>query len=323
MRAVVCQKFASLDHLVVEEQPSEPCGPRRLRVAVEAAGVNFVDALFVQGRYQIKPPLPFVAGSELAGTVTEVGAGVDGWAVGDRVMANVGLGGFCDEAVISAIQAVRVPDGIDSRTAATLGQSYCTAWFALHRRARIEPGQHVLVLGAGGGVGLAATDVATAAGATVIAAASTRDKRDLAVSRGATHVIDSSTDDVKARARELSGGGVDIIVDPVGGPTTETALRALAFDGQLLIIGFAAGEIPRLPANQILLRNRRVIGVDWGMWALEHPLENAELLREVLAAIVDGELHPVAPRTYRLADAALALADLEQRRVVGKIALVP
>lgn len=323
MRAVVCTSFAPLDQLVVEERPAPTCGPGRLRVEVAAAGVNFVDALFVQGRYQIRPPVPFVPGSELAGTVTEVGDGVEGWSVGDRVLANVGLGGFCSEAIVHATQAVAVPDGIDLATAATLGQSYCTAWFSLVRRSGLREGQQVLVLGAGGGVGLAAIDVAVAHGATVLAAASTADKRAAAAAMGAHHLIDSSTEDVKGRARELSGGGVDVIVDPVGGETTASVLRALAFDGQLLIIGFASGTIPDLPANQVLLRNRRVVGVDWGMWALEHPAEQAELLGEVLGAVVDGHLHPVAPTTYPLEEVATALADLQDRRVVGKVALVP
>lgn len=323
MRSVVCHAFAPLDRLVVEDRPAPACGPGRLRVSVAAAGVNFVDALFVQGRYQIRPPLPFVPGSELAGTVTEVGEGVEGLAVGDRVLANVGLGGFCDEAVVSALQVARVPDGVDLPTAATLGQSYCTAWFSLVRRARVRAGQQVLVLGAGGGVGLASVDVAVAQGATVIAAASTAAKRAAAAAMGARDVIDSSAEDVKARARELSDGGVDVVVDPVGGALTAEVLRALRFDGQLLVIGFASGEIPQLPANQILLRNRRVVGVDWGMWALEHPAEQAALLADVLGEVADGRLHPTPPTTYRLEDAATALADLEERRVVGKVALVP
>lgn len=322
MRAVVCREPGPLSDLVVAESEPPPCGPNQIRLRVEAAGVNFVDALFVQGRYQIRPPTPFVPGSEAAGVVTEVGATVEGWALGDRALCNVGLGGFADELVVRPDQAHHVPAGVSAATAAALGQSYCTAWFALHRRAAIRSGEHVLVLGAGGGVGLATIDVAVLAGATVTAVASSPAKRDAATRQGAHHVLDAA-DDLKGRVRELSGGGADIAVDPVGGELSEVALRSLGDGGRLLVIGFASGEIPRLPTNQVLLRNRAVIGVDWGVWAMHHPEPQRELLSEVMAEVDGGRLHPVEPTTYRLDDAAQALADLEGRRVVGKVVLVP
>ena len=323
MRAVVCRSFAPVDQLSIADLDDPVPGPRQLVVRVAACGVNFVDGLFVQGKYQIKPHLPFVPGSEVAGEVLAVGPGADGWNAGDRVMTSVGLGGFAEQVVVDAAQAIRVPDGVTDAQAATLTQSYCTGWFALRRRAHAEPGQWLLVLGAGGGVGLAACDIGRAMGLRVIAAASTADKLDAARHAGAEHTIDTSTEDVKARARDLSGGGVDLIYDPVGGELAETCLRALGFDGQLLVIGFASGHIPRLPANQILLRNRRVTGVDWGLWAMEHPLEQRALLDEVLAEITAGRLHPVEPRTVPLDGAAQALDDLLERRVTGKLAITP
>lgn len=317
----MCREFGEPETLELEERPSPPCGPGRVRVRAWAAGLNYVDALFVQGRYQIRPPTPFTPGSELAGEVTEVGDGVTGWAVGDRVMASVGLGGFVDEVVLRPEQLLAVPDGLDFGQAATMGQSYATAWFTLTRRTTVREGDRVLVLGAAGGVGLACIDVARALGASVIAAASSPEKLQRCIERGAHSVIDTSAEDLKARARELSDGGVDVAVDPVGGELSEQALRSLREDGRLMVVGFASGEIPRLPANQVLLRNRRVIGVDWGAWALGDPAANHELMGEVLARVAEGVLRPVAPVTYPLGDAARALRDLLGRRVVGKAAL--
>jgi NADPH2:quinone reductase len=201
-------------------------------------------------------------------------------------------------------------------------QSYLTGWFALTHRVTTTPGQRLLVLGAGGGVGLAAVDIGTALGLEVYAAASNAEKLELARSRGAVALIDSSTEDVKARARELSGGGVDLVYDPVGGELGEACLRSLGDEGTYLVIGFVAG-IPMLPANQILLRNRRVVGVEWGGWAGRHPVENEALVAEVLGLIGEGRLHPVEPTTYPLDHAGRALADLAQRKVAGKVALVP
>jgi NADPH2:quinone reductase len=323
MRVVSCSTFGPVGDLVVEERPSQPCGPRQVRIEITAAGVNFVDALFVEGRYQVKPPLPFVPGSEIAGRVVETGADVSRLAVGQRVFANVGLGGFATEALVDERRATPTPPGLTDGQAATFVQSYGTAWFALRLRARAAAGQWLLVLGAGGGVGLAAVDVGRALGLHVIAAASTEEKRRVAAERGAEALIDSSVEDVKARARELSGGGVDLVYDPIGGRQGEQALRALREDGQFLVIGFASGAIPMLPANQVLLRNRRVTGVEWGAWVAQHADENAAMLADVLRAIEAGELRPVEPASYRLDDAAVALQDQLDRRVTGKAVLVP
>jgi NADPH:quinone reductase len=323
MRAVVCTAFDVPERLVVEDRDTAPCGPGRLRVRVWASGLNFVDALFVQGLYQIKPAVPFIPGSELAGEVTEIGEGVDGWAIGDRVMASVGLGGYVDEAVLRPEQLVRIPDNLSFGQAATMGQSYATAWFTLTRRTTVGDGDWVVTFGAAGGVGLAVLDVARALGAKAVAVASTPEKLQLCIERGAHAVIDSSAPadevgDVKSRIRELTEGGADVVVDPVGGSLAEQGLRALREDGRLMVVGFASGAIPALPANQILLRNRRVIGVDWGAWAMTHGDENAELLNEVMARTAAGTLHPVEPTVYPMAEVGTALRDLLERRVVGK-----
>ncbi|MCU1389345.1 MAG: Alcohol dehydrogenase zinc-binding domain protein, partial [Ilumatobacteraceae bacterium] len=232
-----------------------------------------------------------------------------------------GAGAFATELVIAARNTLVLPDSLTDGQAATFMQSYGTAWFALVERARMQAGQWLLVLGAGGGVGLGAVDVGHALGLNVIAAASTADKRALAQSRGAVAVIDSSTEDVKARAKELSAGGVDAVYDPIGGTVGEQCLRALRDDGQFLVIGFASGDIPQLPANQVLLRNRRVTGVEWGGWVLKHPEENQLMVQQILAKIVAGELDPVEPTSYAFEDAATALADQQNRRVVGKAVL--
>lgn len=322
MRVVVCNSFAPLDQLVIEERPSAALGEDQVRIAVRAAGVNFVDALIVQGLYQIKPPLPFIPGGESVGVIVEIGDAVSERSVGQRVLVTSGAGAFATEIVVGARHTIVVPESLTDGQAATFMQSYGTAWFALVERARMQAGQWLLVLGAGGGVGLGAVDVGHAIGLNVIAAASSPQKRALAASRGAVATIDSSSEDVKARAKEISGDGLDAVYDPIGGSIGAQCLRALRDDGQFLVIGFASGDIPQLPANQVLLRNRRVTGVEWGGWVIKHPEENQRMVGEILAKIVAGELHPVEPTSYAFDDAATALADQQNRNVVGKAALV-
>lgn len=322
MKAIVCENFGPVADLRLVERESVPVGPGDVRVGVTACGVNYVDGLFVQGKYQIKPPVPFVPGMEVVGRIVEAGPDVTDREIGDRVFVNVGLGGYVSEVVVASARTMLLPDTITDGQAATFTQSYLTGWFALRERAQVHAGQILLVLGAGGGVGLAAVDIGVMLGLRVIAVASTEEKRQLALSRGAEAVIDSTTEDVKERAKELGGGSVDVLYDPVGGDLGTTCLRALGDNGAYLVIGFVAG-IPNLPANQILLRNRRVIGVDWGGWALRNGERNEEMVAEVLAEISAGRLHPVEPVAYALADAARALSDLDERKVAGKAILVP
>ncbi len=322
MRAVVCTRFDEPESLELQQLDTPGCPSDRVRVHVWASGVNYVDALFVAGKYQIRPELPFIPGSEVAGEVTEVGADVGGWSIGDRVMASVGLGGFADEVVVHPAQLLRVPEVLGWGQAATMTQSYATAWFALTRRTTVSPDEWLVVLGAAGGVGLATIDVARALGAKVIAAASSTERLRVCIERGAHGVVAYGEEPLKERVRELTGGGADVVVDPVGGELSDAALRSLGEEGRLVVIGFAGGDIPRLPANQVLLRNRTVVGVDWGAWAMAHPDDNAELVGEVLAQIDHGVLDPPEPTAYPLAEAGRALRDLLERRVTGKICLV-
>ena len=240
MHAVVCSELGPPSSLSVEERPDLSPRPDQVVIDVEAAGVNYVDGLFISGEYQIKPPLPFVPGGEVAGTIGAVGDDVADWAVGDRVLASVGLGGYASQAIASTAQLTRIPDGMSAPAAAAFTQSYCTALFALTRRTRLEAGEWLLVLGAAGGVGRGAIDVGKALGANVIAAASSPSR--LATCVGADATIDYSEQDLKTTARELSGGGVDIVFDPVGHDLTEPALRATKESGRLCIIGFAAAR---------------------------------------------------------------------------------
>jgi NADPH2:quinone reductase len=322
MRAVVCKELGPPDALVVESREVPEPGPKQVRVAMRAAGVNYVDGLIAAGRYQVRIEAPFVPGSEIAGEIDAVGEGVDSLAVGDRVFVSVGTGGFAERVIARDVAAVKLPPALDFPRAASFHQSYCTAWFALVRRTVVRPDETVLVTGAGGGVGLAAIDVAKSLGARVIAVASTEEKRALAKAVGADDAIDSA-DDVKTRARELTDGqGVDIVYDVTGGDTAEAALRALRFDGRFCVIGFTAG-IPRIPLNLVLLNNRTVVGVEWGGWAMRNPAGNTELVHEVLRQIEAGKLHPVAPEARPLEGAASAVADLLERRAAGKIVLIP
>lgn len=323
MRRVVCQELAPLDRLVIEDGPDPEPAPGQVLVAVRAAGVNFVDALFVQGRYQIKPPLPFTPGSEVAGDVLALGEGVDGLEVGDRVLAMPWLGGYASHLAVPAAGVVAIPDALTYGQAAALVQSYGTMLFSLTRRTTVATGEWVLVLGAGGGIGLAAVDVARHLGARVIAAASTEEKLGAARAAGAEATIAYETEDLKVRARELSGGGVDVVVDPVGGRFADPALRSLGWMGRYLVIGFAGGDIPHLPANQVLLNNRTVVGVDWGAWTGRDPEGNREVLAELMALAGSGALSPVEPDERPLDDVIDVLTALQGRQVAGKVVLVP
>jgi len=323
MRAVVCQELGSLGNVMVCERDPLVAGPGQAVVDVRAAGVNFVDGLMCQGLYQIKFQAPYVPGGEVAGVVSAVGDGVTEARVGDRVMAMCGLGAFAEQVVVPVASLAHLPERLGFGQAAAFIQSYSTAWYALTRRTSLAPGEKVLVLGAGGGVGLAAVDVSVALGASVIAAASKKEKLFAAEAMGASATIAYEDEDLKSRARELSGGGVDVVVDPVGGRHSEPALRALRAFGRFCVIGFAAGSIPTVPLNQVLLNNRTVVGVDWGAWAMRNPAGNRQLLDELVEMVSSGHLHPVVPAEWPLEDAVLVMTGLLQRSVTGKAVLVP
>jgi NADPH:quinone reductase len=319
VRRIVCSEYGPPSLLQVVE--SDDLAPRDGQVVVDiaAAGVNFVDALFVQGTYQIKIPPPFTPGSDFAGTVSAVGGGVTDWSVGDLVLGS-SFGAYASQIAVAAGSLTRVPSTIGLDQAAALLQSYCTMWFAYTRRMRLQPGQQVLVLGAGGGIGLAAVDVAVGLGATVVAAASSDDKLAAARAAGATHTINYTNEDLKARGKEL---GVDVVVDPIGGELADAALRAAGWMSTYIVIGFASGPIPKLPANLVLLNNRTVVGVDWGAWTGRDPAGQAAMLDELMTAVGDGRLHPPMPSKAKLDDAAVVLQDALDRQLVGKTVLVP
>ena len=323
MRAIVCRELGSLEDLTIEDRDPLVPGAGQVVIDIRAAGVNYVDGLLCQGRYQITPPTPFVPGGEVAGQVAAVGEGVAGVDVGDRVIAMTGFGGFAEQALVSVLSLVPIPARLGFGQAAALIQSYSTALFTLTRRTRVAPGEWVLVLGAGGGVGLAMIDVAVALGGRVIAAASTAEKLAAASAMGAEATIAYEDEDLKVRARELSGGGVDVVIDAVGGPHSEPALRATRASGRFCVIGFASGSIASVPLNQVLLNNRTVVGVDWGAWTLRAGDENRVLVAELLAMVADGRLHPPVPSERPLTDAARVMEELIDRRVSGKVVLVP
>ncbi len=326
MRRLVCREFADPDSLVVEDVPDLEPREGGVVVAVEAAGVNYVDGLLVQGRYQIKPPLPFTPGTEIAGIVAAVGVGVEGWAVGDRVLATTNAGGFAEQVAVRAPSLLRIPGGFTFGQAAAFLQSYGTMFYAYTRRTTVSADDTVLVLGAGGGIGLAAVDLAKAMGARVIAAASSPAKLAAAEAAGADQTLDYETEDLKVRARELAGvggGAVTLVVDPVGGDHAEPALRALGWGGRYLVIGFAGGGIPRVPLNLVLLNSRSLIGIEWGAWVGRDPSGNRAMLDELMTLAATGGLHPAEPAARPLADAGPVLVDLLERRVTGKVVLVP
>jgi NADPH:quinone reductase len=323
MRRVVCREIGPPDRLEVETVDAPQPGAGQVVVAVRAAGVNFVDALLVAGRYQIKMTPPFTPGSEVAGEIVAVGDGVDGWTVGDRITASTGVGGFAEQVAIDARSVRAIPASMTFGQAATFVQSYETMLFAYTRRTTVREGETVLVLGAGGGIGLAAVDLARVLGLRPIAAASSREKLTGAEAQGAVGSIAYEDEDLKTRARELSDGGVDLVVDAVGGTHAEPALRALRSGGRYLVIGFASGTIPAVPLNQVLLNNRTVVGVDWGGWAMKNRAEHAALEAELFALADQGELRPVEPAVLPLEAAGRVLTDMADRRVVGKVVLAP
>jgi len=324
MKAIVCEQWGGPEDLVLKDIPLPEPGPRQIRVKVAAAGVNFPDVLIIQKKYQMQPPLPFTPGAEIAGTVTAVGAEVTGFAPGMAVAGLCGIGGFAEECVVDAAQCMPLPPGVPMPLAASLMLAYGTSWHALRDRAALQPGETLLVLGAAGGVGLAAVEIGKAIGARVIAAASTGDKLEVCAQHGADDLIDYSTQDIRNEIKRLCGTrGVDVVFDPVGGALTEAAFRSIAWRGRHIVIGFASGDVPALPLNLPLLKGASLVGVFWGEFAKREPKANAQGVRELLAWITQGALKPLISREYALDEAPQALADMAARKVVGKVVVVP
>jgi NADPH2:quinone reductase len=320
MRAVLCKSFGPPESLVVEEIASPTPGPGEVVVSVKAAGVNFPDVLIIQNKYQLKPPLPFSPGSELAGVVTTVGAGVDRVKPGDRVFAITGYGAFAEEVRVEAARVLPIPAGMDFPTAAAFGLTYATSDHALRDRGQLKQGETLLVLGAAGGVGLSAVEIGKALGARVIAAASTHDKLAVCREHGADDVINYATEDLRERIKALTNGrGPDVIYDPVGGAYTEPALRSIAWRGRLLVIGFATGDIPKIPLNLPLLKVCSIVGVFWGEFARREPERFAESIAQLTRWFEDGAITPHVSATFPLDRAADALTLMAERKVTGKV----
>lgn len=324
MKALLCREFGAIEKLRVEEIASPGPGPGEVVIDVKAASLNFPDALMVQGLYQVKPPLPFSPGLELAGVVKELGEGVHGAGAGDRVFASPGKGAFAEECVARADALVRLPPDLDFETAAALLLTYGTSLHALQDCAGLRPGETLVVLGAAGGVGTAAVEIGKALGARVIAAASGDEKLALCRQLGADEAINYQTEDLRQRILDLtSGRGADVIYDPVGGPYTEPALRATAWRGRLLVIGFAAGAIPQVRLNHLLLKERSAIGVYWGEWAAREPAAQARSVEQLLGWIAGGRIRPAVRERVSLHEVPDAMQRLLERKVMGKVIVLP
>ena len=322
MKAVLCKQFGPPESLVIEELPPQRAGPGEVVVSVKAASVNFPDLLIIQNKYQFKPPLPFSPGSELAGVVKEVGAGVTSFSPGDHVIAFTTYGAFAEEVKTEASRLLPMPQGMDFITGAAFLLTYGTSDHALRDRAALKPGETLLVLGAAGGVGLAAIEIGKALGARLIACASSKEKLEVCVSHGADATIDYASEDLRERVKALTEGrGVDVVYDAVGGQYTEPAFRSLAWRGRLLVVGFAAGEIPKLPLNLALLKGAAAVGVFWGDFAKREPRAFADSLRQLAAWFAEGRLRPHVSQTLPLEKAAEAIKLLASRQAKGKIVL--
>jgi len=322
MKAVLCKQYGPPESLVIEDLPAPRPGPGEVVVSVKAASVNFPDVLIIQNKYQFKPPLPFSPGSELAGVVKEVGAGVSNVRPGDRVIAFTTYGAFAEEVKTEVARLLPLPEKMDFVTGAAFLLTYATSDHALRDRGALKAGETLLVLGAAGGVGLAAIEIGKALGARVIACASSEDKLAVCREHGADATLNYATEDLRERVKALTEGrGVDVVYDAVGGAYTEPAFRSLAWRGRLLVVGFAAGEIPKLPLNLALLKGAAVVGVFWGDFARREPKAFAESVRQLARWYGEGRLRPHVSQTLPLERAAEAIQLLASRKAKGKVVL--
>ncbi|MEX3690511.1 NADPH:quinone oxidoreductase family protein [Paraburkholderia sp. BR14263] len=323
MRAIRCNQYGPPDSLTLEDSPDLVPGPGQVVIDVKAAAVNFPDVLIIENKYQMKPPLPFTPGAELAGVVRAAGEGVK-LAPDTRVVAYVGTGAFAEQALADASACVALPEGADFATAAAFTLAYGTSHHAVVDRAALRAGETMLVLGAAGGVGLAAVEIGKVLGARVIAAASSEEKLEVCRRFGADATINYSTEDLRERIKALTDGkGPDVIYDPVGGEYAEPAFRSIGWRGRYLVVGFANGEIPRLPLNLALLKGASLVGVFWGDFARREPQHNAAAFTQMMGWIGEGKLKPYVSKRYKLADTAQALKDMASRKVTGKIVIEP
>jgi NADPH2:quinone reductase len=320
VKAVLCKAYGPPEELALEELDApQPAGDEVL-LDVHSCALNFPDVLMIQGKYQSQPPFPFSPGGEVAGTVAAVGAGVRHFAVGERVFGSPGFGGLAEQLVLKERVLRPVPEGMTFQQASGISTTYGTSYYALKQRAALKPGENLLVLGAAGGVGLAAVDLGKALGARVIAAASTDEKLAIARAAGADELINYSDGQLKDKVKALTDGkGADVIYDPVGGELFDQCMRCISWYGRILVIGFAAGDIPKVPINLILLKSCQLVGVFYGAWAAKYPDESAANFRDILDFYRDGRIEPLVGAEYPLSDHAAALRCLMERRAIGKV----
>jgi NADPH2:quinone reductase len=323
MRAVRAHDYSGPAGLRVDEVPDPTVGAGQVLIDVRAAGVNFPDVLLTYGKYQFKPTPPFSPGGECAGVVRAVGAGVTSVVPGDRVAATVLNGAFVEQICLPELAVVKLPDEVSFEVGAATLLTYATTWHALVDRAALAAGEKLLVLGAAGGVGVAACEIGALLGARVIAAASTDDKLAFCREHGASETINYATEDLKDRLKALTSGGVDVVYDPIGGPLAEVALRGTAWQGRYLVVGFASGEIPKIPLNLVLLKGCQIVGVFWGSFAMRDPARNRAHAADIFRFVAEGKLRPAIDAVLPFEQAGEALERLEQRKVKGKLVLVP
>jgi len=321
MKAIICNAFGPIENLAVETRPDPTAGSGEVVIDIKAAGVNFPDGLMVRGEYQMKPPTPFTPGNEVAGIISAVGPDVTQFAPGDRVVSLCGLGGFAEKIGVSTDRVLKIPAKMTFAEASGFMLVYGTSYHGLVDKAHLKGGETLLVLGAAGGVGLAAVEIGKALGARVIAAASTDDKLDLAKAHGAEIGINYTTQDLKTELKKIAPMGVNVVYDPVGGALTEPAVRGMGWGGRLLIIGFANGEIPKLPLNLLLLKEGEAIGVFWGSFTQRFPEMHAANVRQLFAWFEEGKIKPHVCAEFPLANTVGALREVMERRAKGKVVI--
>ncbi len=323
MKTVLCKEFCDPRALLLEDVAAPDVAPGQVRIAVEACGVNFADTLIIAGKYQIKPPFPFAPGAEVSGVVLECGEGVTRCRNGDRVMAILDYGGYAEQALADESDVYVIPQRMDYVTAAGFAVTYGTSHVALDARAQLKPGEVLVVHGAGGGVGITAVEIGKAMGAEAIATAGSPDKLKAAAAHGADHLINYRQEDIRERVKALTEGrGADVVYDAVGGKAFEASLRSINWCGRILVIGFASGEVPQIPANILMVKNVSAIGVHWGSYRQHEPERLSQSFAQLFHWYQQGLLNPHISRTYPLAEAPAALEALRTRKATGKVVLV-
>lgn len=323
MKALICTEHGSAEKLSLELDWQDPqCGPTEVIIDIKAAGLNFPDTLMIAGKYQFQPDMPFVPGAEGAGVISEIGADVKNVAVGDEVIFIAGNGSFAEKIAMPAMRVIPKPANVSFVQAAGIAMTYFTSYHALKQRAQLQAGETVLVLGAAGGVGITAVELAKQMGATVIAAASSEEKLELTRQMGADHTINYVTDNLRDRIKEITNGkGVDVIYDPVGGDMAETALRSIAWNGRFLVVGFAAGDIPKIPLNLALLKGASIVGVFWGAFIERESENQLQNTKELWKLFAEKKLSPIVTDVFPLEEYVAAFSQLTERRARGKVIL--